>query len=266
MFCSGYIIRFSDNVKDFLRFEVMIFILGVKLFKIQYYLSQCKFSLSLMTTKKYIKKVIVTNESASAEARGERLRRIRNLANLSRKDFCNIPEIKFNTYKGWELGRFGGLPLDGAERVVKRVSEEHVICAIDWLLYGTGQEPYVIPQGKGLSAQEGNAQILKEIMVFQSGYSAAIYLEIRDDALSPLYVPGDYVAGLKFTGTDISSILNQPCIVQLTNGETLCRYLREGSTPDKYLLLATNLNSVQFPQTIEVQLNFAAPVIRHYKF
>lgn len=54
-----------------------------------------------MVDKKYIKKVIVSDELASAEARAERLRKIRNLANLNRKEICDSDEINFNTYKGW---------------------------------------------------------------------------------------------------------------------------------------------------------------------
>ena len=222
--------------------------------------------LNAMIDKKYIKKVIVTDEVASADARGERLRKIRNLANLSRKELCNTSELKLNTYKGWELGRFGGLPVDGAERVIKRVTQENVICSVEWLLYGKGQEPYVIPQKSGDSDQLETQLILKEIMVFQSFHPDAIYIEIKDDALSPLYIVGDYVAGIRVLGKNISSVVNQVCIVQLTNGEILCRYLREGYTKDKYQLLVTNINSnLTGPQTIEAELNFAAPIARHYK-
>lgn len=227
--------------------------------------SKVNYFLDTMIDKKYIKKVIVTNEIASADARGERLRKIRNLANLSRKELCNTPELKLNTYKGWELGRFGGLPVDGAERVIKRVTKEGVICSVEWLLYGKGQEPYIIPQSTGDFDQLGTEIILKEIMVFQSFYPDAVYIEIKDDALSPLYVIGDYVAGIRVFGENINAIVNQACIVQLTNGEILCRYLREGYTKDKYQLLATNINSnLKGPQTIESELNFAAPIVRHY--
>lgn len=219
-----------------------------------------------MIDKKYIKKVIVSDEAASADARGERLRKIRNLANLSRKELCDSPEFKLNTYKGWELGRFGGLPVDGAERVIKRVAQENVICSLEWLLYGKGSEPYIVPQCAHDADQQENELILKEIMVFQSFYPEAIYIEVCDDALAPTYMISDYVAGMRVYGNDIQSAINQICIVQLKTGELLCRYLREGCSKEKYQLLATNINStVKGPQTIEAELNFAAPIIRHYK-
>ena len=46
--------------------------------------------------------------------------------------------LKLNTYKDWESERFGGLSIDGAERVIQRGAAENVICSLDWLLYGKG--------------------------------------------------------------------------------------------------------------------------------
>lgn len=222
--------------------------------------------LELMTIKKYIKKVIVNDEVASPESRGERLRKIRNLANLSRKDLCNSEVLKLNTYKGWELARFGGLPIDGAERVIKRVAEENVICSLDWLLYGKGLEPYILPQTNLGKAQDENEIILKEIMVFQSMHPNTIYTQIKDDALVPDYSKEDYVAGIKHIGNDIEKIINQICLVELSTGEILVRYLKKGDKKNNYQLLATNINhSLETPHLIESALNFAAPIIRHYR-
>lgn len=219
-----------------------------------------------MIDKKYIKKVIVTDEASSADTRGERLRKIRNLSNLSRKELCATPEFNLNTYKGWELGRFGGLPVDGAERVIKRVAEANVICSVEWLLYGKGSEPYIAPQGTLGKEHNQNDLILKEIMFFQSFYQDATFIEVVDDALKPTYVIGDYVAGIKVYENDINTVINQACIVQLVTGETLCRYVKEGCSKNKYQLLATNLNStIKGLQIIEAELKFAAPIIRHYK-
>jgi len=219
-----------------------------------------------MIHKKYIKKVIVTDENSSAEARAERLRKIRNLANLSRKDLCDSDALKLNTYKGWELARFGGLPIDGAERVVKRVAKEQVVCAIDWLLYGKGQEPYILPQPNISSEINEQDLIIKEILVFQSLYPNATYTKINDDSLSPQYVCGDYVAGIKIFGKDITTAINQVCLVELTNGDILVRYLRQGSNKKYFQLIPTNINNtLENPHIFEAELNFAAPIIRHYK-
>lgn len=82
----------------------------------------------------------MTDELSTPQARADRLRRLRHLANLSRKDMCD-QELNINTLKAWELARFGGLPKDGAEKVIKRVAKEGVMCTSDWLLHGLGAGP-----------------------------------------------------------------------------------------------------------------------------
>ena len=219
-----------------------------------------------MSQKKYIKKIIVTDERASAEARAQRLRKIRNFANLNRKEICDSEEINFNTYKGWELARFGGLPVDGAERVIKRVAKENVICSPDWLLYGKGQEPYLLPLNNTLTGLNDQTLILKEILVFQSLYPNVIFTQIQDDALSPQFMPGDYVAGIKSSSDTILEALNQPCIVELPNEDILVRYLKQGQNKNCYQLVATNMNS-SLPSSfsIESEIKSVALIIRHYK-
>lgn len=218
-----------------------------------------------MLHKKYIKKVIVTDNDASAEARGNRLRKIRNLSNLSRKDLCNIESLNLNTYKGWELARFGGLPIDGAEKVIKRVYQENVICDIEWLLYGKGQEPYILPKTNIVSNQDKNTLVLKEILFFQSLYPNATYFTVNDNTLLPYYKPGDYVAGIKIFGENIKTALDQICIVELTNGDTFVRYLKACQDKESYRLISTNIDRTIENEIFLAELHFIAPVIRHYK-
>lgn len=219
-----------------------------------------------MIEKKYIKKVIVTDENSSPELRAERLRKIRNLANLSRKDLCSTDGLKLNTYKGWELGRFGGLPYDGAERVIKRVAEENVICSLDWLLHAKGREPYLLPKGEHDLENNNTSLILKEIMLFQNCYHNAIYTEIIDDALMPVFMPGDYVAGIRLYGKDILQAANQPCIIQLVSGEILVRYLKNAQDETRFYLMTTNIGSIITGHIItDTELIFAAPIKRYYK-
>lgn len=55
-------------------------------------------------------------------------------------------------------------------------------------------------------------------------------------------------------------------MVELTNGDILVRYLRQGHNKKYFQLIATNINNtLADPQPFESELNFAAPVIRHYK-
>jgi len=110
--------------------------------------------------RKYKKKVIVTDELSTPDARAERLRRIRNMANLTREQMCNLAKLNVNTYKGWEIARYGGLPIDGAEKVLNGIGCEGVICSLNWLLYGKGQGPYAIPK-ESLTNISANQKSLK---------------------------------------------------------------------------------------------------------
>lgn len=72
---------------------------------------------------------------------GERLRRIRNLANLSRKVLCDEAEININTYIGYEVGRYGGLTKKGADKIIHYLSSKGVYFSMEWLMNGVGKGP-----------------------------------------------------------------------------------------------------------------------------
>ena len=226
----------------------------------------------------YKKKVIVTDNKTTPEARAKRLRRIRNMANLSRKQICNNSSLNICTYKGWEVARYGGLPVDGAERVVKLVAQEGVVCSAEWLLYEIGSGPYIIPDfkkakldttktlSKDLSISSEEEKIIQEILVFRQNFPEVIDYQIEDDGVAPFYCPRDFVAGIKYFGKNINSLVNQYCITQATNGKILVRFLKAGATPNHFMLLCTNSQSaVENPTLYDVELSSAAPILRHYR-
>ncbi|MFU8797196.1 MAG: hypothetical protein ACNA7Y_00600, partial [Gammaproteobacteria bacterium] len=57
-------------------------------------------------------------ENEAKSARGERLTRVRGMANLSRADIEKKYGIPANTLKNWERGRNTGLTEIGARRIV----------------------------------------------------------------------------------------------------------------------------------------------------
>jgi len=229
--------------------------------------------------KKYTKKVIVTDERSTPEARAERLRLVRNMANLTRTQMCDDGTININTLKGWEIGRYGGLPKDGAEKVCRRVANEGIIVSPAWLLYEIGEGVRYIPNfnyvrrnpealANETAALPENEQdlIIQEIVTFRQHYRDTIDYLMVDDGMAPHYRAGDFVAGVKHYGKDIAKLLEQDCIVQTTEGETLLRRLRAGVMADHYHLLCINLNTTMTqPIVNEIKLTSAAPVMRHYR-
>lgn len=223
--------------------------------------------------QKHTKKVIINDELSTPTARADRLRRARNMANLSRKEICEAEGLNINTYKGWEIARYGGLPLDGAHKVIKRIADAGVICSADWLLHGKGSEPYVIPKpiksdkrSKSKTTAQNDENIIQEIMLFQSHFKDAIYTKITDDALLPKVKPGDYVAGVRYYATEIEKCIDEDCILQTQDGQILVRQLKKGKDQNTYMLICTNLQtSVEMPVLYDVELESAAPILRIYK-
>jgi hypothetical protein len=228
--------------------------------------------------RKYTKKVIVTDEKSTKEARAERVRRIRNLSNLTRKEICNDGTININTFKGWEIGRYGGLPADGAEKIVARVSKEGVKCTPEWLLYGSGAPPQVITDftpiknvaqkdapSPEINTDEQEKIILDELLLFRKSYKDIVYIVVSDDSMMPCYKPGEYVAGVNHYGDKIHDLVGRDCIVQTEEGKIFLRTLREGNQNHLYTLICTNTQTtLKEPVLYNIKLFSAAPVTRHY--
>lgn len=218
------------------------------------------------STLKFIKKIKEKGPQSSPEARAARLKKLRNMANLSRKQICDKYDLNVSTYKGWEIARFGGLPLDGARKVINRVAEEGVVCSLDWLLHGEGIGPTISVVSEGITTDETTPSVLQEVLLYKSLSGNVIFTEIMDDGMMPPYSKGDYVAGEKKYSSDIDKLLNKDCIIQLDSGEIVVRKLKKGTEKNKYTLVCTNIDTAVKQSTqYDVRLKCAAQIVRHYK-
>ncbi|MDR3490983.1 MAG: hypothetical protein P4M12_02930 [Gammaproteobacteria bacterium] len=230
-----------------------------------------------MTTDTNTDKLDIAEEPKdSPEARASRLRRLRNLANLSRKEMCTLSDIKPDTLIGWEVARHGGLTENGAKKVIDCVTKEGVQCTLNWLLYDIGAGPSVLANydevktnlqtytQEPTTPSNNNEEklIIEELLFFHSLHHGSIDYLVEDDAMSPLYLPNDYVAGIKQYKKNISKLIGYDCIVQMADGKILLRCLRESSNKNKYTLLCTNTKTnSSIPILHDVELVCAAPVI-----
>lgn len=212
--------------------------------------------------------------SASPEARAERLRRLRNLANLSRKEMCDGSDIKIDTLIGWEVARHGGLSISGAQKIIARIANEGVTCTSEWLLYDVGTPPTLTPYfdkiKASLNQQIASPQtitdeeklIIDELLLFRTHHKDTIDLIVADDGMLTHYAQGDYVAGIKRYNEGILSLIGCDCIVQLTDGKILVRSLRAGKEKNRFTLTCINSQTtVATPLLYDVELFCAAPVI-----
>ncbi len=205
----------------------------------------------------------IYNASAEARERGERLRRIRNLANLSRKMLCDDAQININTYIGYEVGRYGGLTKKGANVIIPYLSSKGVYCSLDWLMDGHGRGPHVADEPIS-GALDDEQKVQKELMIFHAHYRNAIHCQIKDDGMFPTYEVNDHVAGV--IEPAIEKLIGFHCIVKNYNGDVLIRNVREGRAKGTYTLTCINPNTlVHEPIQYDVKLECAAKIIWHRK-
>lgn len=224
-----------------------------------------------MNDKTYAKKVVVKNEDSTPDARARRLRYLRRLANLSRRQMCD-DTINFNTLKGWELARYGGLPRDGACKVINRVAQEGISCELDWLLHGEGQGPVVVKaanSGQNRESQHDRTveynRINKELQPFIDHHNDALTHEINDDGMAPVFEPGDWVAGPLQLSDELSKLHNRPCIILLDTGDKLVRKLTVTENQGIVLTCVNEATTVTNPVLFNVSYVLLAPVVWHRK-
>lgn len=214
-----------------------------------------------------------SNQESSPETKAERVRRLRNLANLSRKQVCEGSEINLNTLIGWEVGRHGGLSKIGAKRLIERVAHEGIICDDEWLLYGIGNGP-MIAQNTPLIADHKNYQdlsheeqnILQELAFFQRQYTDTSYMVITDTSMQPTFERGDYIAGINLQESDFIHAINKACIIETKGHDIMCRILKAGRDKEQFHLCGYEVNaSLNYPTLYDVKLLSVAPVIWHRK-
>lgn len=157
------------------------------------------------------------------------------------------------------------------------MAKEGVVCTLDWLLFGRGQGPTVIPDYSTLntilavnekrpSISTEDQDIMKELQLFKKHYHDTIELRLQDDSMAPFFVAGDYVAGIRVYGKQINQLVNYNCIVQLENGNILLRTLKQGEDNDHFTLTCLHSKTSLAASTLHnIKLLSAAYVIWHRK-
>ncbi|SFM08387.1 helix-turn-helix domain-containing protein [Legionella jamestowniensis] len=201
----------------------------------------------------------VLNNISSAEARGKRIRFIReHLLSLTREEFCLNSKFTVQSLKGWELAWGGGLSVPGAEKICKRAKELNIYCTESWLMHGIGR--VATPLSKDLDMQEEDeAHIAKELLLFRE-IPHAIDTIIKDDGMIPFLYPGNYVGGIIVKNPETA--LGKECIVIVDDGEILVRILNPGCEQGRYNLTCINERSAFVKKEIRnVTIKYVAPIV-----
>ena len=198
-------------------------------------------------------------------ARSMRVRCLRDITGLSRREFAKKFGIASGTLQNWEDKEGNGLTEKGAHRLVCVINNAGILCHVEWLMYGTGRAPYLIDPTTINGSQKKpplKNSIPKEIDLFCSEHKEAICLQVKDDAMFPFYNINDYVAGERCYNSDIDFCVGENCIVLLSSGEQLLRFLKKSLIPNLYDLASLNSQTTdKKPYYYNCKLIYAAPII-----
>lgn len=205
---------------------------------------------------------------------GQRIKRARMLAGLSRKDLAEKHGISTHTLQSWELGR-NPINESKAAIFIEILNQYEVTCSIDWLLDGTGNGPAVMDNDfnnyplldatvDGFLNLELSVQ--KEIEFFKTNNANALVHMVSDDAMAPTYQVGAFVGGIKYIiQTKKEECVGHDCIVETPDGVFFRRLIK---SLDKYLLVCNNSQTTVSDPVIPADTILSiAPVIWHrWKF
>lgn len=224
-----------------------------------------------------------SNNSTQEEyrLRADRLKLARKLTNLTLDEIPEKFGISKHTFYAWESGR-NPIKEKMVSKIIHSLRQAGIYCTAEWLLFGTGLSPrfmHEVSQAsdtllsqpeKESSVDEFNQfyeeiAIFSEIKVFQKVNKNADVRFVSDDAMLPLYAPGEYVGGIRYFGEDIfHKALNTNCIVETKTGESFIRHLLKGRQPGLYTLVSLNANAHTANLVLyDTDLKSAAPIIWH---
>lgn len=176
---------------------------------------------------------------AALVARGMRLRRIRRMASITSDELAKKVGVSRQSFSAWENAKQSGLSVKGAEATIRILKEAGIYCNFDWLLYGTGEEPYWLSEGiseqmvttayKNLYPEDIRSE---EIKIFQQNYPNAVVMQVLHNAMNPIFREGDWIGGCWRTVSP--RLLNEVCIVE--SGDYLEVRLLKGRSVEGYHL------------------------------
>lgn len=170
---------------------------------------------------KLISDEFLNDKLALAIERGKRIRMLRALSGLSRKQFQEQLNVSISTLNIWENGRIC-LTKKGALRISIAVKEVGIECSTEWLLSGLGNPPRQIKNSNPDNSSTSDPDGYGEINCFLKNHSNAIYATISDELMAPFFNIGDIVAGPTVPIAQIKSLLGNIVIIELS-GKTILR-------------------------------------------
>ena len=229
------------------------------------------------------RKRTLTDEEIAQKAR--RLIYLIDFSRVNRKELCQDTGIKPDTLYRWMNGRLQGIGPSGAASLLLKLRQIGVICSEDWLLYGEGIPPYralaiselteappsslenFLSDDLSLNKSPDTADLAqrdllvfnKEIKFFQENNPHALGVFLKDNAMQPVFMAGDYVAGVRTQ--QFEKLLGEFCLVQTENSGELLACRLEAGINNTFTLLCLNPNETRPMVLLNQKLITAARII-----
>ena len=205
---------------------------------------------------------------ASSQARASRLKRMRRLTFLSRKEFAKKHAFSPGTLQNWETARFGGLTEKGARLILKAFKQEGIFCSYEWLMLGVGDGPVFAKSSRESVQNSASARSLpgvgvaQELRFFMQVHPGAVSIQLPDDSLEPYMSKGDWLCGVSCNIARRDEILGKLCILELKDGGAVVRYVKEITLDGLVSFVAANpFSSAQFLQEENVLVRRVVPIL-----
>ena len=211
------------------------------------------------------------SEEKDLRQKGERLKKIREMADLTSQELADKTGFSRQSVSCWENGRQNGLSFNGAEATIRVVKEYHIICEFQWLWNGVGEEPYSLLDQVNWETGSGSSIVLPypmdkradEMKLFESVQENSILTMVKDQGMHPLYQKEDWVGGYWCSLTP--KLIGHPCIVEIA-GELQVRVVKKGGANGYHFSFMNYVDGISEPFALEDQkLTRAAPVIRVWR-
>ena len=149
----------------------------------------------------------------SIKSRGARAKKLRNMANLTRKEMAEEGSININSLKNWEVGLAGGLSEKGALKIIRRVSQFGILCSLEWLMHGVGPTPTIASPASLPVKEEADRHLETEIKFLESSKNNFIH-KISEDTQQTPFKTGDLVAGTYADPSKIEVFLDELILLE----------------------------------------------------
>lgn len=214
--------------------------------------------------------MIKNTDDVQKTSTGRRIKMIRTLAGISRKNLEDQHGINMHTLQSWELGR-NPLPEKAASKLVEIFHDSGVSCSMQWLLEGAGKSPALLDsEFKPYPTTDKNITpllieentIQKEIEFFKVNNPNALVIMVSDDTMAPHYVQGDFVGGTQYiTSEKIEKCVGYDCIIEISDGTFFRRLIKR---KNEYALVCLNPQTeIEDPIIFTKKILAATPIIWH---